>query len=197
MGGLMAIKKGVCHLAGSHLLDPSDGTYNISYIQKYLPDIKVKLVNLVDRDQGLMVAPGNPKNIKGIEDLSRDDISFVNRQAGSGTRVLLDFQLDRLGIDPGGIKGYENDEFTHMSVAVAVLSKTVDTGLGIYAAAKALGLDFIPVVTEQYDLVIPEHYFQTPNIQVLLETINTADFKRRVNALGGYSTRRTGDIVFG
>ncbi len=197
MGGLMAIKKGVCHLAGSHLLDPSDGTYNISYIQKYLPDIKVKLVNLVDRDQGLMVAPGNPKNIKGIEDLSRDNISFVNRQAGSGTRVLLDFQLDRLGIDPGGIKGYENDEFTHMSVAVAVLSKTVDAGLGIYAAAKALGLDFIPVVTEQYDLVIPEHYFQTPNIQVLLDTINTADFKRRVEALGGYSTRRTGDIVFG
>ncbi len=196
MGGLMAIKKGVCHLAGSHLLDATDGTYNVSYIKQYLPDIKVKLVNLVERDQGLIVAPGNPKNIKGIEDLSRGDIVFVNRQAGSGTRVLLDYQLDRLGIDPGGIAGYENDEFTHMSVAVAVLSGMVDLGLGIYAAAKALKLDFIPVVTEQYDLVIPEIYFQTRNIQVLLDTINNGRFKRRVEALGGYSTGRTGEIVF-
>ncbi|OQY04193.1 MAG: molybdopterin biosynthesis protein [Desulfobacteraceae bacterium 4572_123] len=197
MGGLMAIKKGVCHLAGSHLLDVEDGTYNISYIKKYLPGIKVKLVNLVDRDQGLIVAPGNPANIKGIEDLSREDIVFINRQAGSGTRILLDFQLDQLGIDPGAITGYENDEFTHMSVAVAVLSGTVNVGLGIYAAARALKLDFIPVVTERYDLVIPEIYFQTRNIQVLLDTINTARFKRRVEALGGYSTSRTGEIVFG
>ncbi|MBW1867121.1 MAG: molybdopterin biosynthesis protein [Deltaproteobacteria bacterium] len=196
MGGLMAIKKGVCHLAGSHLLDVNDGTYNVSYIKQYLPGIKVKLVNLVERDQGLIVAPGNPKNIKGIEDLSRGDIVFVNRQAGSGTRVLLDYQLDRLGIDSGGIAGYGNDEFTHMSVAVAVLSGMVDVGLGIYAAAKALKLDFIPVVTELYDLVIPEIYFQTRNIQVLLDTINTGRFKRRVEALGGYSTGRTGEIVF-
>lgn len=197
MGGLMAIKKGVCHLAGSHLLDAGDGTYNVSYIKKYLPDIKVKLVNLVDRDQGLMVAPGNPKNIRGIEDLIREDVVFVNRQAGSGTRVLLDFQLDRLGIDPDAIAGYGNDEFTHMSVAVAVLSGMVDVGLGIYAAARALKLDFIPVVTEQYDLVIPESYFQTRNIRVLLDTINTGRFKRRVEALGGYSTGRTGEIVYG
>jgi len=197
MGGLMAIKKGVCHLAGSHLLDAGDGTYNVSYIRKYLPDIKVKLVNLVDRDQGLMVAPGNPKNIRGIKDLVREDVVFVNRQAGSGTRVLLDFQLDRLGIDPGAIAGYGNDEFTHMSVAVAVLSGMVDVGLGIYAAARALKLDFIPVVTEQYDLVIPEIHFQTRNIRVLLDTINTGRFKRRVEALGGYSTGRTGEIVYG
>ena len=138
---------------------------------------------------------GNPKGIKGIEDLEREDITFINRQAGSGTRVLLDYKLEQLGIDRARISGYENEEFTHMSVAVAVLGGTADVGLGIYAAAKALNLDFIPVVTEQYDLVIPEVYYESPNIQVLLETINTASFKKRVEALGGYSTAKTGEII--
>ena len=195
MGGLMAVKKGVCHLAGSHLLDTMDGSYNISYIKKYLPGIGVKLVNLVLRDQGLIISPGNPKSIKGVEDLGRDDITFINRQAGSGTRILLDYRLKQLDIDPGAISGYENEEFTHMSVAVAVLSGSVDVSLGIYAAAKALNLDFIPVVTEQYDLVIPEEHFETENIQILLETINTGAFKKRVEALGGYSTEKTGMII--
>ncbi len=195
MGGLMAIKKGVCHMAGSHLLDAKDGSYNISYLKKYLPDIKVKLVNLVFRDQGLIVLPGNPEAIKGIEDLCRDDITFINRQGGSGTRILLDYKLNQSNIDPGKIRGYENEEFTHMSVAVAVLSGMVDVGLGIYAAAKALNLDFIPVVIEEYDLVIPEKYFESENIQILLETINTGKFKKSVEALGGYHTERTGEIL--
>ncbi len=195
MGGLMAIKKGVCHLAGSHLLDIEDGSYNISYIKKYLPDVAVKLANLVLRDQGLIVLPGNPKAIKGIEDLCRNDIAFINRQAGSGTRILLDYRLGQLGIDPATVSGYENEEFTHMAVAVAVLSETADVGLGIYAAAKALNLDFIPVVTEQYDLVIPDVYFNSENIQTLLETINSPTFKTRVVTLGGYSTEKTGTII--
>lgn len=195
MGGLMAIKRGVCHLAGSHLLDTEDGSYNISYLKKYLPGTNAKLVNLVYRDQGLIVSPGNPKGIKGIEDLRREDITFINRQGGSGTRILLDYKLQQLGLDPMNISGYENEEFTHMSVAVVVLSGSVDAGLGIYAAAKALGLGFIPVVTEQYDLVIPEEYFETENIRILLETITSSSFKRRVNTLGGYSTERTGEII--
>jgi putative molybdopterin biosynthesis protein len=195
MGGLMAVKRGVCHLAGSHLLDTEDGSYNISYIKRYIPKVNVKLVNLVIRDQGLIIQPKNPKQIKGIEDLGRDDIGFINRQGGSGTRILLDYKLKQLGIDPEAIKGYEDEEFTHMSVAVAVLSGMVDVGLGIYAAAKALNLDFIPVVTEQYDLVIPEIYFDSENIQILLETINSTDFKKRVQALGGYSTEKTGEIA--
>ncbi|TES93409.1 MAG: molybdopterin biosynthesis protein [Desulfobacteraceae bacterium] len=195
MGGLMAIKKGVCHLAGSHLLDTDDGSYNISYIKKYLPNTKVKLINLVFRDQGLIVSPGNPKTIKGIEDLDRNDITFINRQAGSGTRILLDYKLNQLGMEPEKISGYDNEEFTHMSVAVAVLSGSVDVGLGIFAAAKALNLDFIPVVTEQYDLIIPEEYFEWENIQILLETISTKEFKDRVEALGGYSTEKTGEII--
>jgi putative molybdopterin biosynthesis protein len=195
MGGLMAIKKGVCHLAGSHLLDTRNGSYNISYIKKHLPDVRVKLVNLVLRDQGLIVLPGNPKAISGIEDLGRKDITFINRQAGSGTRILLDFRLTQLGIDPSGVKGYENEEFTHMSVAVAVLSGTVDVALGIYAAAKALNLDFIPVVTEQYDLIIPEIFYESENIRILLDTINSPEFKKRVELLGGYSTEKTGRII--
>lgn len=200
LGGLMAIKKGVCHVAGSHLLDTENGSYNLSYIHKYLSGESlsggVRLVQLVLRDQGLIIAPGNPKKIKGIEDLVRDDIVFINRQAGSGTRILLDYRLKELGLTPEKINGYETEEFTHMSVAVAVLSGSVDAGLGIYAAAKALGLDFIPVVTERYDLVIPQMFFETENIKILLETIRSTSFKKQVEALGGYSTRQTGEVIY-
>jgi putative molybdopterin biosynthesis protein len=199
MGGLMAVKKGLCHLAGSHLLDTADGSYNTAYIKRYLPDLfaakQVRLINLVFRDQGLIVLPGNPKRIKGIEDLAREDVTMINRQGGSGTRILLDYRLRELGIDPGRINGYGNEEFTHMSVAVAVLSGTADAGLGICAAARALKLDFVPVVTEQYDLVVPDAFFETRNFQVLLETIRSAAFKKRVEALGGYGTAKTGEIL--
>jgi putative molybdopterin biosynthesis protein len=195
MGGLMAVKRGVCHLAGAHLLDTETGEYNRSYVKRYLPDTPVRLVNLVMRDQGLIIPKGNPKDIKGIEDLGRKDIVFMNRQGGSGTRILLDYRLGQIGLSPEQINGYASEEFTHMNVAVAVLSGTADAGLGIYAAAKALNLDFIPVVTEQYDLIIPQVYFESVNIQVLLETINTDAFKTRVEALGGYSTEKTGTII--
>jgi molybdopterin molybdotransferase/putative molybdopterin biosynthesis protein len=195
MGGLMAIKRGACHLAGSHLLDTEDGSYNVTYIAKYLAGLDVKLVNLVYRDQGLIVGRGNPKGIKGIEDLARKDIAFINRQPGSGTRILLDYRLNQIGIDPEAIVGYRHEEFTHMAVAVAVLSGTVDTGLGIYAAAKALNLEFIPVVTEQYDLIIPLAHFESDNIRLMLETINSREFKRRAEELGGYSTEKTGRII--
>ncbi len=195
MGGLMAIKRGVCHLAGTHLLDTEDGSYNRSYLKKYLPDTAVKLIHLVLRDQGLIVKPGNPKEIHGIEDIGRKDVSFINRQVGSGTRILLDYKLNQLGIKTDAINGYQNEEFTHMAVAVSVLSGSEDTGLGIYAAAKALNLDFIPVVTEQYDLVVPQEYFETEAVQILLDIINSPAFKQRVEALGGYSTQNTGEII--
>jgi putative molybdopterin biosynthesis protein len=195
MGGLMAIKRGACHLAGSHLLDTADGSYNVSYIKKYLAGIDVRLVHLVYRDQGLIVRRGNPRNIKGIEDLTGEDISFINRQAGSGTRILLDYRLAQSEIDPDHIQGYQHEEFTHMAVAVAVLSGTVDAGLGIYAAAKALDLDFIPIVTEQYDLIVPQEHFESENIQLMLETINSIDFKQRAEKLGGYSTENTGKLL--
>ena len=196
MGGLMAIKKGLCHLAGTHLLNPEDGSYNISYIKKYLPDTPVKLVHLVRRDQGLIIKPGNPENIKDIKDLCRKDVSFINRQSGSGTRILLDFKLNQMGLNPLDISGYENEEFTHMAVAVAVLSGTADAGLGIYAAAKALNLDFIPVVTESYDLLIPADVFESDNIRLLMDIIASSEFRSRVKQLGGYHMEKTGDILW-
>ena len=195
MGGLMAIKRGVCHLAGTHLLDTEDGSYNISYLAKYLPDTPVKLVHLVQRDQGLIIRPGNPKRIKGIEDLDRQDLTFINRQVGSGTRILLDYKLKQMNIKASAINGYQNEEFTHMAVAVSVLSGAADAGLGIHAAAKALNLEFLPVVTEQYDLAIALQYFETAPIQILLEIINSQEFKQQVQALGGYSTANTGKVI--
>ena len=196
MGGLMAIRKNACHLAGTHLLDPEDGSYNISYVQKYLPDESLVLVHLVMREQGLIVAKNNPKQIHSLADLSEKDFQFINRQAGSGTRVLLDYQLEKMGIAPDTITGYERDEYTHLSVAVAVLSGRADAGLGILAAAKALDLDFIPVVTESYDLVIPQRFFKTAKVQVLMDTIHSSSFQHQVAALGGYSTRESGKILY-
>jgi putative molybdopterin biosynthesis protein len=195
MGGLMAVKRGLCHLAGTHLLDEKDGSYNISYIRKYLADVPVRLVHLVMREQGLILPPGNPKAIRGLEDLVREDVRLVNRQGGSGTRILLDFRLKQLGLAPADIRGYDREEFTHMAVAVAVLSGAADVGLGIHAAARALGLEFIPVVTEQYDVVIPEMHFESDALQLLLSVIRSPAFTKRVAALGGYDTRRSGELL--
>jgi putative molybdopterin biosynthesis protein len=193
----MALRNGYCHAAGSHLLDTETGVYNVSYIQRYLPDLPVKLVNLVYREQGLMVLPGNPKGIEGIEALAREDVTFVNRQPGSGTRILLDYRLGELGIEGKSIKGYDQEEFTHMSVAVNVLSGAADTGLGIYAAAKALRLDFIPIVMEEYDLVIPEEFFEDEKIQFMLEVIRSKAFQGLVLQMGGYNTEKTGAVLAG
>lgn len=182
-------------MAGAHLFDPETSSYNTSYLKRYLPGFRFRQVTLVHRDQGLIVLKNNPKKIGGLEDLVRKDVIFINRQGGSGTRILLDYRLDQLGIDPETIKGYTNEEFTHMAVAVAVLSGAADTGLGIYAAAKALNLDFIPVVTEQYDLIIAEKYWEWENVKTLLTIIRSEEFKRRVAALGGYHTEKTGALV--
>ncbi|MFH1293696.1 MAG: molybdopterin biosynthesis protein [Pseudomonadota bacterium] len=194
LGGLIALKKGTCHMAGSHLLDAETGQYNISYIKRYLKGVRISLFHLVLRDQGLIVAKGNPKGIKDIEDLAGSDIVFVNRQAGSGTRVLFDYNLGQLGIQPSAIKGYDHDEFTHMAVAVDVLSGAADCGMGIFAAARALDLDFVPMVREQYDLVIPSAMVEQPNIKVVLDTIRSWHFRERVAALGGYDPSKSGEL---
>jgi len=195
LGGLLALRKSTAHLAGSHLLDTETGEYNISYIDRYLSGVEVYLINLVHREQGLLVAQGNPKSIKGLEDLIRDEVNFVNRQAGSGTRVLLDWRLGQLGIDSARIKGYEREEYTHMAVAVDVLSGTADVGMGINAAAQALALDFVPVTTERYDLVIPAENYDNPLVRELLEVIASQEFKEQVIKLGGYDVRDTGRII--
>jgi len=196
MGGLMAIKRGHAHLAGAHLLDPESGEYNFPYIERYLKDVPVRVVNLVYREQGLIIQKGNPKNIKGLEDLTRDDVMFVNRQRGSGTRILLDFRLSQLGISGDQIKGYNQEEFTHMGVAVNVLSGSADVGMGIFAAANALGLDFIPVVSERYDLIIPEQFWDDEKIRVVIDIIRSKDFQQRVLELGGYGVSDTGKVLY-
>ncbi len=194
LGGILALRKGACHMAGSHLLDTESGQYNISYIQKYLKGVKASVFHLVMRDQGLIIPAGNPKGIKGIEDLTREDITLINRQAGSGTRVLFDYKLGQLGIEPESIKGYSHDEFTHMAVAVDVLSGAADCGMGIFAAAKALHLDFIPMEREQYDLIMPSALVNDPNIQVVFEIIKSKAFRERVTALGGYDASKSGQF---
>jgi len=194
LGGLIALKKGAAHIAGSHLLDTRTGEYNTSYIAKYLKGLPVHVFNLVEREQGLIIQKGNPKGIRGIEDLIRDDIAFVNRQPGSGTRVLFDYKLHEMDIDPSRINGYENEEYTHMNVAVAVLNGTADVGMGIMAAAKALNCDFIPVVKEQYDLVIPSSFVDDPKIQLLIDITRSKGFRERVKELGGYDPAKSGDL---
>jgi putative molybdopterin biosynthesis protein len=194
LGGLMALRKGTCHVAGSHLLDTKTGEYNVAYVKRYLKGISVSIFHLVLRDQGLIVAKGNPKGIGGINDLTRDDIAFVNRQAGSGTRVLLDYKLEQLGLAGENIKGYGHEEFTHMAVAVDVLSGAADCGLGIFAAARALDLDFIPIEKEQYDLIIPSSILDNSNIQTILKTIASNTFRERVTNLGGYDPSKSGQF---
>jgi putative molybdopterin biosynthesis protein len=195
-GGLMAIRQGRAHLGGSHLFHPETNTYNVPYIQKYLPGLPLKLVNLAWRMQGLMVAPGNPQNIHSIADLARPEVRFINRQRGAGTRLLLDYFLKELGMAPVAVNGYDREEYTHMAVAVNVHSGTADAGLGILAAARALNLDFIPLTPERYDLVVPEATFNDPRFQTLLEVIRSPEFKEAAEALGGYDLKDCGRVVW-
>jgi putative molybdopterin biosynthesis protein len=197
MGGLMAVKKGEAHLAPTHLLDEETGEYNVPFIKRLLPGRRVALINLVYREQGLMVLPGNPKGIRGFEDLRRQDIVYINRQRGAGTRLLLDKYLKELGITPQEIKGYEREEYTHMAVASAVLTGVADTGLGVLSAARALGLDFLPVARERYDLLVPEESLGLEHVKALLEVVrDDREFGEAVLALGGYGVEDMGKAMF-
>lgn len=197
MAGLIAIKKREAHVAGTHLLDEETGQYNVPFIKKLMADREIFLINLVYRIQGFIVKKGNPKNINRFEDLTRQDVVFINRQAGSGTRLLLDKHLRELNIPPSAIRGYETDEYTHMGVAAAVLTGRADVGLGILSAAQALGLDFIPLAEERYDLVIPAEFMDLEIIKALLDTItNDKEFRETVLKLGGYDIRDMGKILY-
>jgi putative molybdopterin biosynthesis protein len=196
MGGLLALKRREAHLAGTHLLDEQTGEYNVSYIQKMLPDQKTLLINLVYRTQGFIVPRGNPKSIKGFDDLKREDVVFVNRQTGAGTRLLTDLYLKRLKIDPRNVKGYYHEEFTHMAVAAAILSGAADTGLAVLSAAQALQLDFIPVAQERYDLAILQEFYDMPMMRALLAIIREdKEFRDQIVAMGGYDISEMGNIV--
>ncbi len=195
LGGLAALRRGEAHLAGSHLLDPATGIYNDAYIRQYLPGQPVTLVAWAGRSQGLLVRAGNPLNIQGLADLARPEITFVNRQRGAGTRVLLDFHLARLGIAPEQVRGYEQEEYTHLAVAAAVASGRADCGLGVMAAAQALGLGFIPLFSEEYQLVIPTRFYESRLLEPLLELMQSPAFRRMVHNLPGYEVDKMGQIV--
>jgi putative molybdopterin biosynthesis protein len=195
MGGIMAIKQGQAHIAGTHLLDPDTGDFNASYILKQMAPDEVVLVHLGWREQGLMVLPGNPAGITGVADLAREGVRFVNRQKGSGTRLLLDYELGRLGIEPGQVTGYEREMFTHTAVAAAVMGGSADAGLGVLAAAKALKLEFVPVARERYDLLVLSSFTGTRGYEALLEVLKDPGYRSEVEALGGYDLSESGKII--
>lgn len=194
LAGLLALGRDEAHLAATHLLDPDTGIYNLPDIERLLEGVPVVTVNLVVREQGLIVPAGNPLGLKTVADLAREGVRFVNRQSGAGTRVLLDHLLDREGIDPDTITGYEREEFTHMAVAVAVRSGLFDVGLGVHSAASALGLDFVPIEREDYDLVLRKDFAESAPGERLLAAIRGESFRAAVEKLPGYDTSRTGQL---
>jgi molybdate-binding protein/DNA-binding transcriptional regulator YhcF (GntR family) len=194
LDGLFALARGTTDLAGCHLLDPETGEYNIPFVHRLLPGESVLLVTLAHRQQGLIVAAGNPKHLTGIPDLGREDVTIVNRHRGSGTRVLLDEALVQASIDPLTLRGYDHEEATHLGVAGVVAAGTADAGLGIMAAARAYGLDFVPVARERYELALRPSTASRPAVQGLLETLRSADFRAVVAALGGYDTAESGAV---
>jgi putative molybdopterin biosynthesis protein len=192
LGGLAALRDGLCHVAGSHLLDPDTGDYTLPWIERLMPDRDLAVVRLTHRAQGLIVAPGNPLGLEAIHDLTRTGLRYVNRQRGAGTRVLLDHLLSRERIQPDEVDGYAREEHTHLAVAAAVAAGRADCGLGVLAAAKAFGLDFVPVTTEPYDLVLEQATSEDELLAPLWALLASAAFRAQVDALGGYDTTEMG-----
>ncbi len=195
MGGIMAIRRGEAHAAGCHLLDTATGEYNKSFIRKYFPKGGVRLVRCVGRQQGMMLPAGNPKNIQKFADIAQPGLRYVNRQKGSGTRILTDYLCEKEHIDPACIYGYDREELTHTSVAAQIASGSADAGMGIYSAAKLYGLDFIPICIEEYDLLIPDHAWDTPAVRQLIATLKSDEFARKLQSMGGYTLEDPGEVL--
>ena len=195
MGGILAIRRKEAHAAGIHLLDESDGSYNVSYIEKYFPEGGVRLIECVGRTQGLMLPHGNPLGLRAFGDLGRPGLRYVNRQKGSGTRLLFDYLCRINGIPAEGIDGYDREEFTHTAVAAQIASGSCDAGMGIWSAAKLYDLDFLPLCSERYDLLIPDDAWETPPVQALIETLGSGEFKARLGELGGYTLDSPGRVI--
>jgi putative molybdopterin biosynthesis protein len=196
LGGLIALQEERAHLAGIHLLDEETEEYNYPYIKRILPGIEVAVVHLVYRIQGLMFPRGNPKQIKGIADLIRPEITFVNRQKGSGTRVLLDINLHRLGIPVSKIKGYEREMNTHVAAGLSVTRGEADVALGIEAAARSCNLDFLPLFRERYDLVMPRANYRSRLLAPFLNIVVSNEFRTVIDKVGGYDTTETGAVTY-
>jgi excisionase family DNA binding protein len=196
LAGLIALHNGSCHVAATHLLDVETGEYNSSFIKKHFPDMKVVLVNVAHREQGLIVKKGNPLGIKNVKSLVTKKATLINRQEGSGTRVLLDYRLKENGIDPESVRGYDRIAYTHMEVALDVFSGAADAGVGIMAAARMLGLDFVPLAKERFDLAVLTEQCGAEPVAALRKTLGAAEFKASVAAMGGYDVHDTGKVVY-
>jgi putative molybdopterin biosynthesis protein len=192
LDGLVNLRQGLCHIAGAHLLDES-GDYNTSFVHHLFPDRPVKMVTLAYRTQGLLLGPGNPKGIQALTDLTRKNVTFINRNPGSGTRLWIDREIHRLGLAPNLIRGYGEFVHTHSESALAVQTGRVDAALGIQAAAHQHGLDFIPLFEERYDLVIPAE--QVKLVHPLLDALQTATFRKQLSTLTGYNTAHSGEQI--
>ena len=193
LDGLVALRQGVCRLAGCHLPDGESDDYNLSYVRHLFPGQTMLLLTLAYRQQGLLLARGNPRSVQGLADLARADVTLVNRRRGAGTRLWLDRQLGRLGIAPEQVRGYQREVNTHFEVAEAVARGEADVGLGLLAAAQQQGLGFVPLFEERYELVVPEADVADPGLRPLLDCLQTADCRRIINGLAGYSAVRTGE----
>ncbi|MEK7812325.1 MAG: substrate-binding domain-containing protein, partial [Candidatus Desantisbacteria bacterium] len=192
LSGLLALRRGDCHLTTAHLLDEATGTYNLPYLKRFLTNMNVSVITIAWREQGLIVKKGNPKNIQGLTDLSRNDVVFVNRQKASGTRILLDYELNQAGILNSDICGYETEVFTHMAVCASIDAGIADTGLGIMSSSSIFGMDFIPIAKERYDMVIPHENLSLPGISAILKVINSHEFHARISSIKGYDLSECG-----
>jgi putative molybdopterin biosynthesis protein len=190
------LNQGYTDIAWSHLLDPKSGQYNIPFLSSYLPNLNTVVVNLFNRDLGFLVAPGNPLRIRGFKDLAKPKVRFINRQKGSGTRVLLDHHLKKLKISPPTIKGYENEVYTHFEVGLSILAKEADVGLATGSVSKLLGLSFLPLTHESFDMLLDQSTFFKRGVQAFIEILNSRDFRSRVENLGSYDFKNSGKILY-
>ncbi len=194
--GLKALNKGYTDLAWSHLFDPKSGGYNIPFLSTFLPDVKPVVINLFYRDLGFLVAPKNPFHIRGFEDLAQEGVRFINRQKGSGTRVLIDYHLKKLRVSSSEIVGYEREVYTHFEVGLSILSKEADVGIATIAASKLLGLPFIPITRESFDMLLDQSTFFEKGVQAFIEVLNSKEFRNRVERLGSYDFKDSGKILY-
>ncbi|MBM4331500.1 MAG: helix-turn-helix domain-containing protein [Deltaproteobacteria bacterium] len=194
--GLKALNQGYTDIAWSHLLDPKSNKYNIPFLSTHLPNLKAVVINLFNRDIGFLVSPGNPLNIHTFKDLARPKVRFINRQKGSGTRVLLDHHLREFKIPSSSIKGYEYEVYTHFEVGLSILAKETDVGLATGSISKLLGLSFIPLTQESFDMLLDQSTFFERRVQAFIEILNSKEFRSRVENLGSYDFKNSGKILY-
>jgi len=194
--GLKALNAGYTDIAWSHLYDPKTGEYNIPYLKEYTPSIRVVVVNLFYRELGFVLPRGNPLGIKGFKDLKKKDVLFINRQKGSGTRLLIDQYLNELEIPPMKIRGYDNEVNTHLEVGLSILNKKANVGVATIAISKLLGLHFIPITKERFDMIISRDFFFNKGIQAIIDLLHTKEFIEKIETIGGYDIKDSGRIIY-